>query len=334
MTEEAKNHSTIENLIVGHFDGTLNEDQEEQLATTLSTSPAAKKLFVSYMRIEGRLHSIGRDGFLREPATKPVIDPERHTRQSSEIAPSVRSGRRSLRLLAASSVAICAAVMLIVVSVALWPSSVSANSVLQRAQAAAAQLIDRTYRVTTSDAGETATASELTVNVGGGGRFLVRPFDGSFVMGSDGIEYWMMQRAGPVWVASDSRSLSPRIRRKIPNMWLIGIAASPNEPLLLDMAGLLSLIQRRYDVELVDLTDPHKHQVRATLKRGRRRVGWNAPDRIDFWADEESGVGLRAEVEWADGRRMQFELVESESRSDQWYHYSQHGLDRQIERLE
>ena len=48
----------IEDLIVGHFDGTLTAEQEKELAAALSSSPAAKHLFLSHMRMEGRLHSL------------------------------------------------------------------------------------------------------------------------------------------------------------------------------------------------------------------------------------------------------------------------------------
>jgi outer membrane lipoprotein-sorting protein len=329
MTEEPSKHVEIENLIVGHFDGTLNEKQEKELAAMLASSAEAKQLFLSYMRMEGRLHSLGRDGFLREPIAEPAIEAERSTQQPISVAPVGRSVRQRLSLLAAStSLAVCAAVMLMLLSGVLWPSSVSASSVLQRAQQAAAELIDRTYRVTLSGTGERSPTSELTINVRGGGRFLVRPVDGAFVMGSDGTEYWVTQ-SGPVWMASDSRSLAPKLKRTIPNMWLFGIAASPNEPLLLDMAGLLSLIERKHDVELIDSASPAEHHVRATLRLGRRNTPRNAPERIDFWADADSGVALRAEVRWSGGRQMRFELVESVKLSDQWYHHSEHAPGRE-----
>ena len=70
MTNEPNEHIEVENLIVGHFDGTLDEGQEQELATALATSAESKQLFLSYMRMEGRLHSLGRDGFLREPAAE------------------------------------------------------------------------------------------------------------------------------------------------------------------------------------------------------------------------------------------------------------------------
>ena len=36
MTNEPSRHIEIENLIVGHFDGTLDEEQEKELATALA----------------------------------------------------------------------------------------------------------------------------------------------------------------------------------------------------------------------------------------------------------------------------------------------------------
>ena len=37
MTNEPSKHIEIENLIVDHFDGTLNEEHEKELATAGST---------------------------------------------------------------------------------------------------------------------------------------------------------------------------------------------------------------------------------------------------------------------------------------------------------
>lgn len=335
MTNEPGRHIEIENLIVGHFNGTLNEEQEKELATEIATSVEAKQLFLSYMRMEGRLHSLGRDGFLREPsAAGPAIEPERPTPQSADAATVVRSGRQRLRLFAASSLAVCAAVMLMLLSGVLWPTSVNASSVLKRAQAAASELIDRTYRVTISLEGESSSMRELRVDARGGGRFVLRPVDEAYVVGSDGTDYWVTRQDGPIWVARKRGSLIPKLRRTMTNSWLFGLASSPNEPLLLDMAGVLSQIERKHDVELIDSASSSEHHVRATLRRGRRNSSPNAPERIDFWADAESGVGLRAEVKWADGRQIRFKLIESEPLSDQWYHHSEHASGKQVERVE
>lgn len=330
MTDNPKNQNHLEKLIVDHFDGILTEQQEERLAEALATSAEAKQFFLSYMRMEGRLHSLGRDGFLREPIEEHAIESEQLPLEPTNCTPVVGSDRKRRSLLAASSLAVCAAVMLMLLSGVLWPSSVSASSVLQRAQAAAAALIDRTYRVTLSGPRERSPTRELTINVRGGGRFLVRPADGAYVMGSDGTDYWLTQPSGPVWVTSDSRSLDRELRRTLSDRRLFGIAASPNEPLLLEMAGLLSLIERKHDVELVDSAIPTEHHVRATLRTGRR----NAPERIDFWADADSGVALRAEVRWSDARQMRFELLESMKLPNQWYHHSQHAPGREVVRLD
>ena len=107
MTNEAKkpgesmNQNDIEDLIVGHFDGTLSEEQERELAGALTTSAEAKQLFLSYMRMEGRLHSLGRDGLLREPTTEALVA----LSQPADSVPEVRSRRRSWRsrVLAAST---------------------------------------------------------------------------------------------------------------------------------------------------------------------------------------------------------------------------------------
>ncbi len=334
MTNEPSKHIEIENLIVGHFDGTLNEDQEQELAKGLATSAESKQLFLSYMRMEGRLHSLGRDGFLREPVAEPAIKPEQSGAQSADVEPLVHSGRQGLRLFAASSLAVCAAVMLMLLSGVLWPSTVNANSVLKRAQAAASELIDRTYRVTISREGERSSMRELRVDARGGGRFVLRPVDEAYVVGSDGTDYWLTRQDEPVWVTRKRAALVPKLRRTMNNSRLLfGLASSPNEPLLLDIAGVLSQIERRHNVELLDSTSSSEHHVRATLRRGRHNPPPNTPETIDFWADAENGVGLRAEMRWADGRQMQFELLESVKLPDRWYHYSEHAPDREVRRL-
>ena len=328
MTNEPNKHTETEDLIIGHFDGTLNEAQESELATALSASSEAKRSFLSYMRMEGRLHSLGRDGFLRDPCSQKGNHETIPSMQTNELAATARSGRRF-----AASLAIVAALMIVFLSGLPWLSSVNASSVVRRAKAAAAELVDRTYSVEVSAAEEHSSESQLTINVRGGGRFLVRPVDEAFIFGCDGTEYWLTQQGGPVWVTSDARSLAPKVRRVIPNMRLFGIAASPNEPLLLDMNGVLSLIERRHNVELITSADPAEHHVRATLKSTRQRSQSNAPNWIDVWADAESGVGLRAELKWADGRSLRFEIKESMQLSDNWYHYSEHTSKQDVRRL-
>jgi hypothetical protein len=320
MTDKAMNQNAVEELIVGHFDGGLTEQQETELAEAIAASTASKQLFLSYMRMEGRLHSLGRDGFLREP----VAEPPEIVRLPDDTSPVVHSdiqrshSMRSRFLAAFMSLAVCAAAILMLTS-GLWPSRVNASSVLQKAQQAAAEMVDRTNRLILSypDAEGGSVTQEFTTNVRGGGRFVIRPDDGSYVMGSDGTDYWLARQNGPVWVTGDFRSLDPELQGRIPNRGLLRLVASPDEPLLLDMSSLLSLIEREYEIELVDSTDVTEHHVRATLQSGKR----NSVQVIDFWADPDSGVVLRLEMEWASDRQARFELVESPTLSDRWYHY-------------
>ena len=330
MTDEPRNQIDIENLIVGHFDGTLVEEQERELAEVLTTSAEAKQVFLSYMRLEGRLHSLGRDGFLRDPIAEPASEPGQPAPQSTDVVPLVVSGRPRLRLVAAStSLAVGAAVMLMLLSGVLWPSSVNASSVLRKAQQAAEELIDRTYRVTISEPRSRFKTRELTINVRGGGRFVIQPVDGAYVMGNDGTNFWVTRRSGPVFVTSDFRSLDPELQRRIPNRELLEVATSSNEPLLVGMSDLLLLIERKYDLELLESPDITENHIRATVKSGRR----NGREVIDLWADVDSGVPLRAEVRWSNGRQTRFELIEPVKLSERWYHYSEHAPGRKIERI-
>ncbi|MGB0598187.1 MAG: hypothetical protein ACPGLY_15985 [Rubripirellula sp.] len=333
MEDTARNEIDIEDLIIGHFDGTLNEEQEMQLARALRESAESQQLFLSHMRMEGRLHSLGRDGFFHEPAATAFPQANHVPPTTAEIVIPAWRGRPRRRLLAASSLVACVAVTLMLLAGIAWPSTVNASHVLERAQQAAAELVDRTYHVTLFDSATQSQPKELTLNVRGGGCFLLRPTDDAFIMGSDGTEYWAVQQGRPVWVASEARSLARRLRRNLPGMWLFGIATSPNEPLLLDMTGLLALIERRHDVELIDSRDSSVHHVRARLKNGRRNLPSNTPETIDLWADAKTGVGLRAEVTWADGRQIRFELIDSKQLSNQWYHRSEHVPDSEVRRF-
>ncbi|MEO2019808.1 MAG: hypothetical protein ABGZ53_36205 [Fuerstiella sp.] len=332
MTDIAKNQNSIEELIVGHFDGSLTEQQETELAAALATSTASKQLFLSYMRMEGRLHSLGRDGFLREPAA----EPEGIIQQPADITPVDQNNiqhspsMRSRFLAVSTSLAVCAAVILMLTS-GLWPSSVNANSVLRKAQQAAAHMVDRAYRVTISGGNvqyEAAT-QELMINIRGGRHFVIQPIHGSYAMGSDGIDYWLTQDGGPVWITKDYRTLPSAIGRRIPNRGMLKLADSRDELLMMPMSSLLSRIEDSYDVELVESFDPAESHVRATL---RSRRG-NRAQIIEFWADADSGVVLRAELKWENGRLTRFEQVESPTLSDQWYHYSQHAPDRPVRRV-
>ena len=332
MNDIADDHNHIEELVVGHFDGTLTEKQEKELAEKLAASASAKQLFLSYMRMEGRLHSLGRDGFLREPIleTQDVDARPADSTHGVRNHPAPERSRRSHGWTVSTSLAVCASVMITWI---LWPSSVSAGSVLERAQQAAAEMVDRTYRLVMShpDSEGEPTTRELTITVRGGGRFVIQPEHDAYVMGSDGTDYWMARRNGPVFITGDFRALAPELQRQIPNRRLLNdVLASPNEPLLLGISDLLQLIERRYDVELVDSANPAEHHVRATRRSNVRR----RPSIINLHADAETGVVLKAEVNFPDSRQRRWELIETSNLSDQWYHHSQHAPDRQVKRLD
>jgi len=335
VTDKTNRQRDIENLIIGHFDGNLTEEQEKLLGRTLATSAEAKRIFTAHMRMEGRLHSLGRDGLLREPGvvTQDAFPADR-SRQSANTE-AEQNGSKSLpssrfRVWTASSLAICVSLMLCWV---LWPTSVSASGVLRKAQQVAAEMIDRTYRMSESRSNSEGrlTTHELTITVRGEGRFVVQPEHGDYVMGSDGTDYWIARRNGPVFVTSDFHAMAPELQRLIPNRQLLNdVLASPNEPLLLGMSDLLLLVKRRYDIELVDSANSAEHHVRASRRSNVRRL----PSVINLHADAKTGVVLKAEVDFAESRQRTWELIEASSLSDQWYHHSQHVPDAQVQRLD
>lgn len=342
---EPSNQNNIEKLIIGHFEGQLDPNQERQLAGAISTSTDAKEMFLSHMRMEGRLQLLGRDRFLFaindssdggriEPVTVATIDqgcsvePFKSAEATFGNAPS-RYRRRSPLWVASSSVAVCC-MLIATLCWGLWPSPVNANSILWKAQQAAEELIDRTYRITISRSEDQFRSRKLMMNLGGGGRFVTQPTNGGYVMGHDGTEFWLTQQNGPVWVTSDFRRLASQMRKRMPERRIMELAASPDEPLLLGIAELLSLIERKYDLELVASDTVKEHHVRATVNSSRT----NHPEVIDFWSDPESGVVLQIEASFANGRRRHFELIETAKLPEQWYHYSEHAPGKKVERIQ
>ena len=330
MSDKNKSTPETEALILGHFDNSLTERQESELAQRLATCPETTARFRTQMRMEGRLHSLGRDGFLA-PAAVPQASAadgpgshiEHRVTTVAESSPSRRIPPVFTSWMAAAST------VLLLTAWALWPSGVNAASVLRKAQLAAQELVDRTYRVTLSNPNDQALEQELTLNIRGGSKFVIRPVDGSYIMGSDGSEFWMARPDGPVWVTSDYRALAPALRRRIPNQRILGLATSPNKPLLLDITGLLSLIKQKYEIELVNPNGTPEHHIRATLRSEKV----NAPETIEVWADADTGVVIKAMTHWPNQNSRTLELLNSETLNQNWYQYPRHAPNAKLRRL-
>ena len=78
MTNKPGDQNALEDLIVGHFDGSLSADQEKELADQLTESTPAKLLFLSHMRMEGRLHSLVRGAYV--PGNSTLVYPDGYAR--------------------------------------------------------------------------------------------------------------------------------------------------------------------------------------------------------------------------------------------------------------
>ncbi|MDB4353164.1 hypothetical protein N9Z64_00385 [bacterium] len=330
MNDTNQSTPETEALILGHFDNELTEQQESELAQQLATCPEARARFRTQMRMEGRLHSLGRDGFLAPAAVQQASATDGPGSPiTQQLSTALESSRPRRTPAIFTSWVAAASTILLLTAWALWPSGVNAASVLRQARLAAQESVDRTYRVTLSNPNDEALEQELTLDIRGGSEFVIRPRDGSYIMGSDGSEFWMTRPYGPVWVTSDYRSLAPALRRRIPNQRILGLATSPNEPLLLDITELLSLISRKYQIELVSPHGSTEHHIRATLRSDKV----NVPEKIEFWADAETGVVIKAMTHWPDQNLRTLELLNSDALNQSWYQYPHHAPNAEVRRL-
>ena len=319
----------VEDLVVGHFDGSLTAEQEQKLTLLLSNSEEAKQLFLSYMRLEGRLHSLGRDGLLREPDLPIIETKERPTpRQTSSGRPQ-RINPRVLRILA--SLAACLVAMA-TISWLLTTQPVSANAILEKAQRAAAELMDRSYRLVLSNlrTDNERVDREVEISLRGGGNFLVQPKNGIYIMGFDGSDFWLARKSGYVAVTSDYQSLSSELSSRIPNRRLLEFLSTRQHPLLLDLESLLKWIRESYDFELVESESDELQHLRGTLRKGEPAVIMPI---IDLWIDTESGVFVKAELVKPDKRSATIELLESRPLPEDWYRHEYHFPDQKVIRL-
>lgn len=326
MKQEQNKYIDIEELIIGHFDNTLNEEQEAQLAAALATSSDARQDFLAFMQMEGCLHSMGRDGFLRGPASETVPTPQ----------PAVNHNNRSRAgwpgsLKTFTSLSACAITVLFL----FWSwslSSVSADSVLERAKLAAAKLVDRVYRLRFSQAMDTEGGSltrEFVLTVRGGGCFVIQPIHKRYIMGHDGDHYWLSRQGKSVWVSNEYRVLAPELARRIPDRGVLDRVASSDELFMLKISALLEFIKQGYEITLVSSDDEAEQHVRATRQVKKKR----GPRVIDLYVEASSGVVLRAEIERAGGQ-TQLELIESTELPDSWYHYSEHAPNGSINHVD
>lgn len=331
---EAETETSTETLILGHFDNRLTDQQESELAQKLATCPETRARFRTQMRMEGRLHSLGRDGFLSPAAAlqdSAEKSPESYVeRQANTIEASFPPRRISTVF---TSWVVAASTILLLTTWSLWPSGVDAASVLQQAKMAALESMDRTYRVTISNPNDDALKQELTLVIrcekNADPKFLIRPADDSYIMGSDGSEFWMTRTGGPVLVTSNYRALPLALRRRIPNRRILGLATSPNEPLILDVTELLLLIERKYEIELVNEQGSSEYHIRATLRSQKM----NVPETIEFWADADTGVVVKALTRWPDQNSRMLELLKTDSLNQSWYQYSRHAPNAEVRRL-
>lgn len=338
-------------------DGGLEDSDIKRLSELLSTDASAREFYRGYMDVHARiLLHFEPVPVIDKPVEEPVrlhSDRELSTTRSScwqelaadeaveifsdRVSDAGLHRRSKPRWLTWGSIAAGFAATLIF----MWsyqPSTTSAASVLRQARFAAAEWVDRSYQVTMTKlvAGKDhPIVTEVELNVRGGGRFVVQPQSKRYVMGNDGADFWLILKKGPVWVTSDVRFLPREQMRKILNSPVVQLASGPNEPLLLELASILELMEENYNVELLESEDPELRYVQARRRAGRR----SGPLTIDLWVDVHTGVTRRMELElvpFSDkilAKRVSLVLIESRVFSESWYGHAEHAAGREVSRV-
>ena len=177
--------------------------------------------------------------------------------------------------------------------------------------------------------------TEVELTMRGGGRFVVHPQSKRYVMGNDGTDFWLILKEGPVLVTGDFLSLPREQVRQIRNLPVVQLASDPNELLLLELASILELIEKNYNVQLLESEDPGLRHLLARRRDGRRL----GPFTIDLWVDVHTGVTRRMELElvpWSGKiltKRVSLVEIESRTFSESWYGYAEHAPGRAVSRV-
>ena len=257
-----------ESLIRKHFEDHMTAAEEQKLAAALSTSDSSRELFLSYMRLEGRLHSLGRDGLLLEPATDNSLKEIDGKSQKSSFSSSRRTSPPWRVLLSLAAML----VLMFVVSWSLSPEPLSAHSILERAKLAAAEWVDRTYLLKINDLmlDGPNRVREFEIDMRGDGVYLVRPLNkgtrtGMRLLGNSGTEQWFSRKnSSTIFTTGDYQSLSPELKKKVPNLGVANFLTSRRKAMLLDIASLLNYVNKTYEVEFVESEQPNTRHLRAT----------------------------------------------------------------------
>ncbi|WP_404309397.1 hypothetical protein [Neorhodopirellula lusitana] len=146
---------------------------------------------------------------------------------------------------------------------------------------------------------------------------------------------------GEIWVGGDldSRWIVPPVGPVLTGDENLIASALQSEGLgtpLLHLQTLLTRMAQDYDLELLDdnfIADPRNpsEQIRCRHVAGIR-TGDDVmmPTRIDLWANDQSGVAERVELQWPEGDdswlplRWQIELVDFPELADDWFKFHGH----------
>lgn len=270
-----------------------------------------------------------REAAAREARIDRVMTAIRHETATTTVPASAATARRSW---IATLVSLAAMIVLGVVFLAPQAGPKTALAAVEQSLRAAAEDVDRQYRLALTRANG-ATLAPIILTVRGARRFVwEQPVPlGTLRVGSNGEEYWMVPVVGPVIVAAEGSLIERLLSEKQ--------LSTP----ILTLTTALEWLRDRYDLELLAEEDlaqaaDASRTVRCVHLRGRLRNGGDGlqPKEIEIWSDRDSGVVQRMTLAWPAATRFGLERAEIRLQAtpsnlpENWYDHAAHHGGRRI----
>jgi len=252
----------------------------------------------------------------------------RRVMDAIETSPSVSGKQRPWRFWRSL---VAAAACLMVLGALSWlqfsrPSH--ASDVLREVAAASLEPVDRVYSLrrvvsTPGEAGERA------------GRLYLRGCDGfvvvcdEVVLGRNADQFWFVPKDGPVVIAEDFEWLVGTSEREKREIELLNVLAVDSRSLpLVPLSSSVEMMRHEYEVTLEEVTRDSR---RLDLLVGElNNPSLDLPDTIRLWADGDSRIVERAELEWrrpheqSPANMVILELLAAEDVGAEWYEHEAH----------
>jgi hypothetical protein len=313
----------LDRLSSDWLDGCDGEERPGDVADLGSLSgTGAEHYFADLLLVDALLSSMadGADG-QRERRVRRVMEAIDAVADPSVERPSVGLSGRWMRQSLIAASAACLLIAAGLFSLQFTRNSL-ADEVLGAVNRVTAQATDRVYAIHQTRAGaEGVLGHQARLYLRGRSGFVITCGQG--VLGRNADQFWLVDSRGRVTVADDFRGIARRLTRdEIGLRFLQELSLESQHIPLMQLAAVAELMQHHYVVTLTQ--DRHRQRDVDLLIGHRRRARPELPALIQLWADVDTRIIQRAELDWEAGSSVVLELLPDESVPPQWYGYQAH----------